>query len=62
MPRFRIGRQAACRKCNQDIEYCGRGKWQDRGGGFRCLPYRSYDGEMMDPPINQTHAPDPNQQ
>lgn len=38
--RLTYGRQDACSRCGQDIEWQGRARgWRDRGNGQECLPY-----------------------
>ncbi len=45
----KIGNQAACSRCGQDIEWHGRAYgWRDRGNNRECPPYfRS--GELINP-------------
>lgn len=46
--RLTYGRQDACARCGQDIEWHGREHgWQDRGGSNHCGPYERR-GPRMD--------------
>lgn len=57
MTRLTYGTQAACRVCNQDIEYHGIYGWIDRGGNRLCVAYRQRDGEIVQPRKGTKHKP-----
>jgi hypothetical protein len=48
------GTRAACRYCDQDIEFTGMRNWRDRGGNRACCPFIK-DGEIHRPKTK--HAP-----
>lgn len=37
--RYRIGEQASCKYCGQDIQNEGKRRWIDRGANRKCVPY-----------------------
>jgi hypothetical protein len=48
------GARAACRYCEQDIEFTGITGWRDRGGNRACCPLIKA-GEILRPKTK--HAP-----
>lgn len=57
--RIPIGTRAACRTCDQDIEWSGtRYGWTDRGGNTSCVPYYDrVEREYVRPDPDSKHEP-----
>lgn len=51
-----LGDRAACKLCDQDIEWSGDRGWRDRGGNRQCVT-TIRRGEIVQPAEGQTHVP-----